>query len=445
MSLSKHSTTMLTTLSGWGRYPRHQSNMTIPTSFDTCQSQVITQAMPLIAQGMGRSYGDSALADYVMNTRQLDCFRHFDAHSGQLRCDAGVNLATLLSVFVPKGWFLPVTPGTKFISVGGAIASDVHGKNHHQHGCFSEYVSSLELLLGDGRRISCSRTEHPELFHATCGGMGLTGLILTVTLQLHAIQSAYIHQTTYKAANLAEALALFAEHHRATYSVAWIDCLASGASLGRSLLMLGEHATGGELHAGRTGKLSIPVDMPHQLLNHYSIRAFNAIYYRRIRQQQSTQHSHYEPFFYPLDGIHHWNRLYGKQGFVQYQCVIPQAAGTEGLRTILQRIARSGRGSFLAVLKAFGKANANLLSFPTEGYTLALDFKVAPGVLELLNELDALLLDFGGRLYLAKDARMSEATFKRSYPQWEKFQAVREQYGAIGHFASLQSQRLGLD
>ncbi len=445
MSLSDSAPAMPTVLSGWGRYPQHQGDVTTPTSFNACQSHIIAQAMPLIAQGMGRSYGDSALADYVMNTRQLDCLQHFDAHSGQLRCDAGVNLATLLSVFVPKGWFLPVTPGTKFISVGGAIAGDVHGKNHHQHGCFSEYVSSLELLLGNGRRISCSRTEHPELFHATCGGMGLTGLILTATLQLHAIQSAYIHQTTYKAANLETALALFAEHHRATYSVAWIDCLASGASLGRSLLMLGEHATSGELHAGRTGKLSIPVDMPHHLLNHYSIRAFNALYYRRIRQQQSTQHSHYEPFFYPLDGIHHWNRLYGKQGFVQYQCVIPQAAGIEGLRTILQRIARSERGSFLAVLKAFGKANANLLSFPTEGYTLALDFKVAPGVLELLNELDALLLDFGGRLYLAKDARMSEATFKRSYPQWEKFQAVREQYGAIGHFASLQSQRLGLD
>lgn len=448
MSLSKQtiqSTAMLTKLSGWGRYPQHQSNIFTPTSLTTCQSHLATHTMPLIAHGMGRSYGDSALAEYVINTQELDCLLDFDIHSGQLTCHAGVSLAALLAVFVPKGWFLPVTPGTQFVSIGGAIASDVHGKNHHQHGCFSEYIVSLELLLSDGSRLRCSRSEHPELFHATCGGMGLTGLIINATLQLTAIHSAYINQITYKAANLEEVLALFAEHHAATYSVAWIDCLTNNEALGRSLLMLGEHAQGGELHTRHRSKLSIPMEMPQQLLNHYSIRAFNAFYYQRIRQQQSTQRIHYEPFFYPLDGILHWNRLYGRNGFVQYQFVIPQAAGMEGLRTILKRIASSGRGSFLAVLKAFGKANANFLSFPLEGYTLALDFKLAPSLLELLHELDAMVLDFGGRLYLAKDARMHETTFKRSYPQWERFQAVREQYGAIGHFASLQSQRLGLN
>jgi FAD/FMN-containing dehydrogenase len=275
--------------------------------------------------------------------------------------------------------------------------------------------------------------------------MGLTGLILAASLRLHPIRTAYIDQTTIKASCLEEALELFAAHHAATYSVAWIDCLASGASLGRSLLMLGEHASEGGLHAGRKAALSIPFDMPHQLLNHYSVRAFNTLYYQRIRQQQTVQHSHYEPFFYPLDGILHWNRLYGKQGFVQYQFVIPTAAGLEGLRTILRRIAASGRGSFLAVLKVFGKENANLLSFPLEGYTVALDFKRTPDLFGLLDELDAMLLEFGGRLYLTKDARMGKETFRQGYPRWEQFQSVRAQYGAIGRFASLQSRRLGLD
>lgn len=421
---------------GWGRYPTVETQLILPGK----RPETI-----VIPRGMGRSYGDSSLAAHVISTRPLDTLLGFDATTGQLRCSAGVTLADLLAVFVPQGWFLPVTPGTKFVSIGGAIASDVHGKNHHRDGCFSEFVDNLDLMLADGNIITCSRTAHADLFRATCGGMGLTGLILTASLRLQPIRTAYIDQTILKASCLENALELFAEHHSATYSVAWIDCLASGASLGRSLLMLGEHAAQGNLHAGHKAALSIPFDMPHQLLNSYSVRAFNTLYYQRIRQQQSVQHSHYEPFFYPLDGILHWNRLYGKQGFVQYQFVIPTAAGLEGLRTILRRIAASGRGSFLAVLKVFGKENANLLSFPLEGYTVALDFKLTSGLFALLDELDAMLLDYGGRLYLTKDARMSAATFKHSYPQWEQFQAVRENYGAIGRFASLQSQRLGLD
>jgi FAD/FMN-containing dehydrogenase len=306
-------------------------------------------------------------------------------------------------------------------------------------------VDSIELLLADGSQVQCSRTEHPELFHATCGGIGLTGLIVAVRLRLLPIESAYVEQTTFKAANLEEALQLFEAHSTSTYSVAWIDCLAKDQALGRSLLMVGEHARDGQLLLPAKRAFSVPLDMPAALLNRYTVRAFNELYYQRIRKPVSKQRVSFESFFYPLDSIQQWNRLYGKKGFIQYQFVIPKAAGLQGMRVILERISDSHRGSFLAVLKTFGAANNNLLSFPIEGYTLALDFKLEPGLLELLDELDSMVLAYGGRLYLAKDARMSEATFKQSQPNWQQFQDVRAHYGALGKFASLQSRRLGLD
>lgn len=423
-------------ISGWGRYP------VIDTHIHSPRGKLPTQCL---ARGLGRSYGDSSLAPSVVDMRDEDEILGFDSATGLLSCAAGVSLATLLAVFVPRGWFLPVTPGTQFVTVGGAVASDVHGKNHHLDGCFSECVENVTLQLADGSLLVCSRQAHPELFHATCGGMGLTGIIRQVTLRLRPIRSAYVQQTTLKAANLDEALELFANHYHATYSVAWIDCLASGASLGRALVMLGEHAEEGGLVVGGKGTLGVPLEMPHQLLNTYSIRAFNTLYYHRVRQKRTEQLVHYRPFFYPLDGIQHWNRLYGKQGFVQYQCVLPKAVGLEGLSVLLKRIAASGQGSFLAVLKALGAENGNFLSFPLEGYTLALDFKLMPDTLRLLDELDAILLDYGGRLYLTKDARMGQATFRQGYPRWEAFQQVRERYGALGRFVSMQSIRLGLD
>ncbi|HHT00081.1 MAG TPA: FAD-binding oxidoreductase, partial [Thiomicrospira sp.] len=318
------------------------------------------------------------------------------------------------------------------------------GKNHHIDGCFSQYVSSLQIALASGELISCSPTEKPELFHATCGGMGLTGVIVQASFRLIAIESAYISEQTYKTKNLKETLELFEEHESSPFSVAWIDCLATGDKLGRSLLMLGEHTNSGELTAHKSSKLNVPINMPSLLLNPYSIQAFNTLYYHKQTQQHSVRDVHYEPFFYPLDGIHNWNRLYGKKGFTQYQFVLPKSAGLEGMTRILEEIVKSKRGSFLAVLKAFGKENENLLSFPTEGYTLALDFKIDDTLFSFLDELDRIVLDYGGRLYLTKDVRMSEATFKQSYPNWEQFQEVRHQYGAEQRFHSLQSKRLGL-
>jgi decaprenylphospho-beta-D-ribofuranose 2-oxidase len=432
-------------ITGWGRHAVIETDCFAPLTPTSLRGK-FTGATPFtgIARGTGRSYGDSALAPNTISSRLLNHITHFDEHTGAIRCGAGVTLAELLDLFVPRGWFLHSTPGTKLISVGGAIASDVHGKSHHREGCFSNHVSELTLMLGDGETVTCTRDTHPELFHATCGGMGLTGVILDATFRMRPVKSSYIRETTFKAANLDEALTLMEEQEGTTYSVAWIDCLSTGGHLGRSLLMIGDFVDDGRLDLKRGKPLSVPFDMPGFLLNRYSVTAFNALYYHRVRERQSEHIVHFEPFFYPLDSIHDWNRVYGKGGFTQYQFVIPREAGKAGMTSVLNRIAKSKRGSFLAVLKAFGKGNDNYLSFPMEGYTLALDFKIDPGLFPFLEELDRIVLDHGGRIYLSKDVRMSESTFKRGYPRWETFQEVRCRYGADRVFRSLQSDRLGL-
>ena len=442
-------------LTGWGRYPAIDSQSVFPNQPGLVKSLIHREEhQTQIARGLGRSYGDSSLAEHSLNLSKLDNFINFDESTGELTCSSGLSFTEILRLFVPKGWFLPVTPGTQFITVGGAIASDVHGKNHHNDGTFCEHVSSLNLCLASGEVIECSKIHHPHLFRATCGGMGLTGIILQATFKLKPIETGFIKEVTYKTANLEETLTLFEEHDSVSYSVAWIDCLATGKTLGRSLLMLGEHALTTELGEGiptddklkiaLTNKLNMPLDLPAFTLNSWSVKAFNALYYGKVRQQQSQRFVHFTPFFYPLDSIQNWNRMYGKSGFVQYQFVIPKSAGLIGLTEILTEIAKSKRGSFLAVLKVFGKGNDNYLSFPEEGYTLALDFKMDSTLFAFLDRLDDIVLNYGGKLYLTKDARMSEQMFKQSYPQWQEFQKIRYQYDAHKAFNSLQSIRLGL-
>lgn len=431
-------------LSGWGRYPFVDAEAEQPA--DRAEARAaLTQGPAAIPFGLGRSYGDSALAPRVLQSARLDKLLSFDAASGVLQAQAGVSLDEVLRVFVPRGYFLYGTPGTKYVTLGGAVAADVHGKGHHSEGCFSQAVEAFHLMLASGEILRCSRHEHAELFHATCGGMGLTGLILDVTLRLKPIKSAYIRQVSFKAAGLDEALDDLEANQAAPYAVSWIDCLATGKSLGRSVLTVGDFLDDGALVAHRPPKLGVP-ELPITMAQPWTNRAFNqCVYHLNRKSRGAVDRVHYQKFFYPLDVARDWNRLYGKGGFTQYQFVIPKAAGLKGLRPILQSIAESGKGSALAVLKTLGPANANLLSFPFEGYTLALDFKVEAGLFELLDELDARVLDLGGRLYLAKDVRMSAATFQKGYPRWQDFQKVRQSVGAIGRFASLQSQRLGLD
>ena len=431
-------------ISGWGRYPWIDASIAVPPDLASCQS-VLKRSGQLITRGLGRSYGDSSLSAQVLSTERLQFLKSFNSLTGELVCQAGISLFEILNTFVPQGWFLPVTPGTRYVTVGGAIAADVHGKNHHIDGTFCEHVNWVELLLGNGEVLLISPDSHSELFFATCGGMGLTGIILSASINLRPIKSSQIVETTTKAPNLETVLDGFEQNVQNTYSVAWIDCLAKGKDLGRSLLMLGEHAKQGVLSVSKKKTLRIPMNAPEALLNPLSIKLFNQLYYAKASTSNKTREIGFETYFYPLDQIRDWNRLYGKSGFLQYQFVIPLAAGRAGLRAILECIAHSGRGSFLAGLKTFGKQNQNYLSFPIEGYTLALDFKVDENVFPLLNRLDAMVLALGGRLYLAKDARMNESTFKGSYSKWEQFQGVRSKYHARGKFSSIQSKRLGLD
>jgi len=430
------------TISGWGGYPTQEARAITPLSLSAFNTE-LEQYPSLIARGMGRSYGDSANADVVLQTTYCDHFIAFDPTTGLLTAEAGTTLRDILKVTVKRGWFLPVTPGTSFVTVGGAIASDVHGKNHHIAGTFGQYIKSITMLLGTGEVVTTSLTQLSDLFHATCGGMGLTGVILTATIQLMPVKSAYITQKTIKTGSLEEACEAFEANSSAPYSVAWIDCLATGQHLGRSVLIVGEHADNYGLDLGIKKPITIPMHTPAALLNSLTMRVFNGTYWAKAAHNK-TQTIPLLPYFYPLDAIGEWNKLYGKAGFLQYQFVLPKGGGVANMRKILTQIAQSGAGSFLAVLKQFGPANQNMLSFPIEGYALALDFKIAQSTICLLHKLDDMVVGMGGRIYLTKDAVMQEQTFKRTYPTWQAFEAVRQEYGAIGKFASAQSKRLGL-
>ncbi|MDY0136431.1 MAG: FAD-binding oxidoreductase [Thiomicrospira sp.] len=429
----KHNTIQL---SGWGRYPRTESK----------PSQLNQQAWqhPLIATGNHRSYGDAALAPIHLPMRKQNRLINFDQQAGLLTCEAGVLLSEIIEVFLPRGWFLAITPGTKLITVGGAVASDVHGKNHHLQGCFSESVESIELMLPNNQTKTCSRTKNPDLFHATCGGMGLTGIITQVSFYLKPVQSQWINQTTIKTANLKQTFEAFEQYQHSPYAVAWIDCLATGDNLGRSLLMVGDFAQDGDLSYQPKNNLTIPFDFPTLALNRFSVKAFNALYYRKAKKGESQQRVGIDSFFYPLDAINHWNRIYGKHGFVQFQFILPKAVSFDGLQTILKRISESGMGSFLAVLKLYGAQNQNWLSFPMEGYSLALDFKMQPGLVPFIRQLTDQLVEQGGRVYLAKDALLTRQQFEQGYPKVEQFRALRKDMGLDAHFQSLLSQRLGL-
>ena len=430
-------------LMSWGKYPRIE-NTVFKFGREENPKETIAGYEELIPYGNGRSYGDSALNRNIIDVRPRNYFIDFDEESGLLHVQAGVMLADILEVFVPRGWFLKVTPGTKLITVGGAIASDVHGKNHHVAGCFCEWVQDFTLMLADGMVVTCSPEKTLELWRATCGGMGLTGVILEARIFLKKINSKYIDQTTIKTANLKETFAAFEEHQDKPYSVAWIDCLARGDEIGKCLLMVGDFRDDGQLDYELKSQKTIPFNFPSFALNSWSVRAFNWLYYGRVKERVSQQKVDIDSFFYPLDAIGYWNRIYGKNGFTQYQFILPKAASYEGLEEILAAIADSGKGSFLAVLKLYGKANDNWLSFPLEGYSLALDFKIEKGLFELLDRLDEIVVKYRGRIYLTKDVRVSRETFEKGYPEIETFRKYRKNHGMDTKFQSLQSKRVSI-
>ena len=400
-------------VTNWGNFPVVEKEI---KSEDTLQKikDFVQNNNEIIARGNGRCYGDASLSEHIFSTKRLNKLISFDRLNGIIECESGVLLSEILEVIVQQGYFLYVTPGTKFISVGGAIASDVHGKNHHAEGCFSEYIISFSLLNENGEVLICSRTENADKFWATIGGMGLTGIILSAKFKLKNIETAYIRQESIKAENLDEIFKLFDESEDWTYNVAWIDCLQKGKNIGRSILMRGEHAFKHQLPNKLQEKplrlkkklnLTVPFYFPNFVLNNLTVKIFNFLYFNKQTKKEVKNNVDYETFFYPLDIANDWNKIYGKGGFIQYQFVIPKEKGKEGMKEILETIAKSGNGSFLAVLKLFGKNNTEAYnSFPIEGYTLALDFKVNAKLKNLIKKLDEVVEAYGGRIYLTKDS-----------------------------------------
>jgi FAD/FMN-containing dehydrogenase len=403
----------------WGRYPRAKQQI-IPLHWRDASLPEATGT--LLAHGNGRSYGDSCLNDggTLLHTRGLNRLIGFDPATGILRCEAGVLFSDILDFAVPRGWFLPVLPGTRYITVGGAIANDVHGKNHHRAGTFGEHVRCFELLRSDGSRLLCGREVNADLFAATVGGLGLTGVITWAEFALKAIPGAQMATETLRFGNLAEFFALSAQSEAEhEYTVAWIDCGGSGKTFGRGLFMRANHSTESR-PVTRPLRLRMPFTPPVSLINRANLRAFNAAYFHGTRQGHAV--THFDPYFFPLDAVADWNRIYGPHGFLQYQCVVAPASAESAIAELLQRIAASGGGSFLAVLKVFSdRPAAGILSFPRAGTTLALDFpNRGAETLALLEQLDDIVVAAGGAVYPAKDARLKGVRFRRYFPQWER-------------------------
>jgi FAD/FMN-containing dehydrogenase len=411
----------------WGRYPKHAAEVR-PLFWREDFPPSIAPDTKMLAVGMGRSYGDVCLLQHgtLLQTPNLDRLISFDSQTGRLRCEAGVTLAEILDFAVPRGWFLPVSPGTKYVTVGGAIANDIHGKNHHVAGTFGLHTLCFELVRSDGTQVVCNAVDNPEWYSATIGGMGLTGLISWAEVQMRPIVSRHIRYRSTRFVGLEEFVALSKASSHTEYSVAWIDCVAQGRNFARGIFMQGEHDENpGPLTPLSKPKVALPFDLPAMALNRASIGAFNTLYYHKQMSKQRSGLVDYEPFFYPLDRILQWNRLYGRQGLLQFQCVLPWASDTAGMTQLLKAITASGLASFLAVIKVFGDAvSPGMMSFPAPGITLALDFPIRREVsFDLLDRLAGITADFGGRMYPAKDACMSAPHFQQFYPQWEQWAA----------------------
>jgi FAD/FMN-containing dehydrogenase len=447
---------LLTPLAGWGNFPVEESVAYRPERIDQLASIVASAPEPsLIGRGHGRSYGDASLnaGGAVVLHEHLNRFLAFDAEQGIVHCEAAVSLSEIIDHFLPRGFFMPVTPGTKHISIGGAIAADVHGKNHHRDGTISAQLVDFGLLTARGEVLRCSREENSEVFWATIGGMGLTGLILDAHLRLRRVDTAYVHGLTELAPNLDTALERIVESDREhAYAVAWIDCLARGRAMGRSVLLRANPARLDELPPdARRAPLSIsapswmtvPFDLPGFLLNRHSMRAFNTAFW--LAHSAGEAIANYQRYFYPLDAVLHWNRVYGKRGCLQYQVVLPTANARAALIDMLERITAKGWGSFLAVLKSMGPSNEGLLSFPREGLTLSLDFPYyGPELLELLQTLDEIALRHGGRIYLAKDACLQREHFQEMYPNLQSFREIKAKLDPEQRFSSSLARRLGI-
>jgi len=446
-----------TILSGWGRFHPAECRLIEPESRTKLTASFSYHAASgVIARGMGRSYGDSSVSreGTVIGQTYLNRLLSFDPQQGIIHCEAGVTLEDIIKVSLPHGWFLPTTPGTKYVSVGGAIAADVHGKNHHVDGSFGNWVKGMTLLLADGTIMECSPNKTPDVFWATVGGMGLTGFIRDAYIQLRRVESSYYSVCYHRCRNLEVVLSMLAStEQQYRYSVGWIDCLSRGSGLGRSVLMLANNAGVCDLTSSlrsdpfrvrASARLpSVPFDFPDWVLNPFSVSLFNQAYY--FKQRDREEIVPYNSFFYPLDGISGWNHIYGKRGFIQYQALFPDMTAEAGLRKVLETVSSHGAASFLAVIKRCGEANPAPLSYLHRGYTLALDIpNLGARLLPLIKSLDEILLEHQGRLYLAKDSMMDANTFATMYPRKDEFLKIKQKLDPVCFFVSDQARRVGL-
>ncbi len=439
-------------LSGWGRFPVQNCQVTRPEKrrelWDAATSHAVVD---VISRGLGRSYGDAAInqGSGVILGEKLDRFLDFDSQTGVLHAEGGASFADIIETFVPCGYFLNVAPGTKYVTLGGAIACNVHGKNHHQVGAISHFIEEIELLIANGKTLVCSRDENAEVFWATLGGMGLTGVIVSAKMRLMPIESAWVETKYTRTSNLAETLAAFEKGAESEYIVAWIDCLSVGTDLGRSVVIGGEHASGeralqeikGDVMALEVPKKKgVPLDLPDFVLNPWTVKKFNDYYYSN--HPTECKLTSFETFFYQLDKVENWNKIYGKRGFVQYQCVVPINNVEATLTCLLEAIAASGQAAFLAVLKRMGAADKTPLGFAMDGYSLALDIPMTAGTLDFTQKLNEITVAAGGRVYLAKDAATSPAHFRQMYPRVGELEAVKRHLDPDDRFASSLSRRL---
>lgn len=431
----------LKTISGWGLYPKTESNI---YEIKDIEENINYLSNEYIARGNGRSYGDSSLGTNIISTLNLNRIIKFDKKNGKIILQSGVLLNDIINLIVPEKWFLPVSPGTKFISIGGAIASDIHGKNHHLVGCISNYVTHLKIFVPDQGEIYCDNFKNNELFNNTFGGMGLTGLILEVGLNLLKIQSTYIEQTTIKTQNLRETFDIMEQNLNKEYSVCWIDTSAQKHNLGRGLVYLGKHSTDKNMHIKKLKQIEINKKFIPKLCSNYLFKILNFIFYKKNFLKIKKEKIYFDDYFYPLDKIKNWNYFYGKKGFLQYQFCIPLENSYDGILEILKEIQKNKNVSFTSVLKLMGDQNKNTLSFPFKGYTLALDFPRDRNIFELLDRLDEIILKYDGKVYLTKDSRLKKESFVRMYKNYKIFYEFRKKNNLFNKIKSFQSMRLDI-
>ncbi len=444
-------------LYGWGRFPRIHTQIARPElRGDLLAALKERESSPMLACGNLRSYGDQALLSdgKQISTLRLNRFLDFDEETGWLRCEAGVLLEEIIDVFLPRGFFPPVVPGTKLITVGGAIGNDIHGKNHHVDGTFCDHIRNVEILLGSGEIVFCDAEHNADLFWATVGGMGLTGIILSAEVQLTKVPSPFIDMESIRVENLDHFFEVSEASAEFTHAVSWIDCVATGEHMGRGIFMRGRPAEEGETRednfierAIKLAKpiLELPVDLPNWVMGKAFMKVFNEVYYRKQMKAYTRTLSKIDPFFFPLDFVRGWNRGYGPRGFLQYQFVVPADPEHRVIREALSEISKTGMASFLAVIKEFGDRDHGGLSFPRGGVTLAMDFpNFGAPLFELFDRLDDIVIEAGGRVYLGKDARLSKEHFQKMYPNWAQWKETRDKWDPDGVFESDLGRRLGL-